>query len=394
MLEKRRSMLAWMSWCVQRFVESPAAAPPPPAAIRRQQSAALPASICLRGHVRANHSFLSAVLLQPGDLREPPLAPAQCRQRSAASRVSASPPLPPWCVAICGQSLASPGYKPPLLPAAAPCRYVGPTATITLLPDGGTHAEPGLHRPPAAEVSDPRWGTYRQRGTALGIPIFAFDCVDQQAVQQAEHIVHSMLQGAEQATVATMVQGGAEVAVIGRHQATTDLPMYRHLRGMDCENGGGDYDEATRGLGGNPGDWVWEQQGSKEMAGPAQLEFTHPLRASSGLLAACSTHPACHRLALAPPAAPAAGNPTTSCGEENLLMDGDERYGQESILVHEFGHAVMDLGLHQKPLRVSGVCEKATPAAVAPGRWPHAKKCTACQESSSTWAVAAAPKPS
>ena len=34
-------------------------------------------------------------------------------------------------------------------------------------------------------------------------------------------------------------------------------------------------------------------------------------------------------------------------------MDGDERYGQENILVHEFGHAVMDLGLHQKPLRVS-----------------------------------------
>jgi hypothetical protein len=34
-------------------------------------------------------------------------------------------------------------------------------------------------------------------------------------------------------------------------------------------------------------------------------------------------------------------------------MDGDERYGQENILVHEFGHAVMDLGLHQNPLRVS-----------------------------------------
>lgn len=36
-------------------------------------------------------------------------------------------------------------------------------------------------------------------------------------------------------------------------QVTTDLPMYRHLRGVDCENGGGDYDKATRGLGGNPG---------------------------------------------------------------------------------------------------------------------------------------------
>ena len=30
--------------------------------------------------------------------------------------------------------------------------------------------------------------------------------------------------------------------------------MYRHLRGVDCENGGGDFDEATRGLGGNSGE--------------------------------------------------------------------------------------------------------------------------------------------
>lgn len=29
--------------------------------------------------------------------------------------------------------------------------------------------------------------------------------------------------------------------------------MYRHLRGVDCGNGGGDCDQATRGLGGNPG---------------------------------------------------------------------------------------------------------------------------------------------
>ena len=29
--------------------------------------------------------------------------------------------------------------------------------------------------------------------------------------------------------------------------------MYRHLRGVACGNGGGSYDEATRGLGGHPG---------------------------------------------------------------------------------------------------------------------------------------------
>ncbi|KAL4451787.1 hypothetical protein ABPG75_007449 [Micractinium tetrahymenae] len=252
--------------------------------------------------------------------------------------------------------------------------YCGPTATITLLPDGTTRVLEGLHRPPPVgvqdcrgrapswlscnhgpetscqpqmyrprlplcsrpclvgfpphflaccvnqlhpqlqrvpppdlrakvQVTDPRWGTFRQRGAALsgdahgGIPILAFDVVCQEAVDKAEDLIEHMLGGAPPEVVAAMVEAGAEVAIIGKDQATTDLPMYRHLRGVDCGNGGGDYDKATRGLGGNP------------------------------------------------------GNPTTSCGEENLLMLDGDRYRYENILVHEFGHAVMDLGLHGHPLR-------------------------------------------
>ncbi|EFJ48643.1 hypothetical protein VOLCADRAFT_117556, partial [Volvox carteri f. nagariensis] len=38
-------------------------------------------------------------------------------------------------------------------------------------------------------------------------------------------------------------------------------------------------------------------------------------------------------------------SPTTSCGEENLLMEDDRFYPTENILVHEFGHAVMNMGL-------------------------------------------------
>ena len=41
--------------------------------------------------------------------------------------------------------------------------------------------------------------------------------------------------------------------------------------------------------------------------------------------------------------------PCTSVGEENLLADalpgGDTHFPHESILVHEFGHAVMNVGL-------------------------------------------------
>ncbi|EFN55802.1 hypothetical protein CHLNCDRAFT_145288 [Chlorella variabilis] len=206
--------------------------------------------------------------------------------------------------------------------------YVGPTATITLQHDGSTHIEPGLHRPPLVEVSDPRWGTYRQRGEALGIPILAFDCVCQEAVETAAHIVLSMLADADGSIVESMVEAGAEVAIIGCNQVTTDLPMYRHLRGVDCENGGGDYDKATRGLGGNP------------------------------------------------------GNPVTSCGEENLLMLPEDRYRYENILIHEFGHAVMDLGLHDKPLQESIV--DAYQAAHASGRYDLS--CYMMENESEYWA--------
>ena len=37
--------------------------------------------------------------------------------------------------------------------------------------------------------------------------------------------------------------------------------------------------------------------------------------------------------------------PVTSCGEENLMaIDADPHYRDESILVHEFGHTVMEVG--------------------------------------------------
>lgn len=35
-------------------------------------------------------------------------------------------------------------------------------------------------------------------------------------------------------------------------------------------------------------------------------------------------------------------NPLTTCGEENLTMVHDTRYPKENILVHEFGHAIMN----------------------------------------------------
>lgn len=91
----------------------------------------------------------------------------------------------------------------------------------------GVAAALRLTAPPVArvqvEVTDPRWGTYRQRGQALGIPILAFDCVCQEAVATAAHIIQSMLADADGSVVRAMVESGAEVAVIGRNQARSRL---------------------------------------------------------------------------------------------------------------------------------------------------------------------------
>ncbi|GLI69260.1 hypothetical protein VaNZ11_013842 [Volvox africanus] len=134
----------------------------------------------------------------------------------------------------------------------------------------------------------PEWGTYCKRGEARGIEVWSYDCVDPRAVRVAEHIINCMLETSPPGIVRRLVAGGACVAIIGRDQCTTDIPAHTFLRWAE---GGRDTDTTTRGLGGT------------------------------------------------------AENPTTSCGEENLLMEDDRFYPSENILVHEFGHAVMNIGL-------------------------------------------------
>ncbi|KXZ44242.1 hypothetical protein GPECTOR_70g472 [Gonium pectorale] len=97
-----------------------------------------------------------------------------------------------------------------------------------------------------------------------------------------------MLEASPADVVRRLVSGGAVIAIIGRNQVTTDIPAHSFMRWSE---GGRDTDSTTRGLG-----------GTKE-------------------------------------------SPVTSCGEENLLMEDDRFYPSENILVHEFGHTVMNIGL-------------------------------------------------
>ncbi|MEW5317218.1 MAG: hypothetical protein WDW38_008537 [Sanguina aurantia] len=150
--------------------------------------------------------------------------------------------------------------------------------------DGSVKALP-LPVPPPPK---PEWGAYRARAEVLGMQIKSYECVDLRAVSIAAHIISCMLQNSPPELVRRLSAGGAEVAIIGRDQVTSDIPAHALLKDS---NGDRDIDGSTRGLGG-------------------------------------TVH--C---------------PTTSCGEENLLMEGDRSYACENILVHEFGHTVMNIGL-------------------------------------------------
>ena len=103
-----------------------------------------------------------------------------------------------------------------------------------------------------------------------------------------------MVEDVDYTIIHRLIALGAAIGIIGRHQNTTDIPAHSHLKGQKSGDGR-DFDAGTRGLGGN------------------------------------------------------LGCPMTTVGEENLTMIGDTRYARESILVHEFAHCVMNVGLAGRP---------------------------------------------
>jgi hypothetical protein len=136
-------------------------------------------------------------------------------------------------------------------------------------------------RPPVRDFYD----KYADCG---GLFIRSARVVDDVALQLACGKVANMLSRAPQIK-ANLLEWQAELHIIGRDQQTSDLPELRSYRGMDWDKiTHQDIDQRTRGVGGL----------------------------------------------------------YSSCGEENLLNLPSDRYrGGSDICVHEFAHAVMNLGL-------------------------------------------------
>jgi len=140
-------------------------------------------------------------------------------------------------------------------------------------------------------------GSYSVRGAASvrGVPIYicSFPCVEERAVSDVARVVESMLSCAHGDVLARMHQYGCSVGIIGRWQKTSDMPPHSFLKGCRTPDGRC-FDQGTRGLG-----------GTKAV-------------------------------------------PVTTVGEENVTMERDAYFPSESILVHEFGHMVMNCGFDAK----------------------------------------------
>src|SRR6266699_1678301 len=141
-----------------------------------------------------------------------------------------------------------------------------------------------------------------------GIPIKAPSVVADEALYAAWDRL-SMLLSNQPVVVSNLAAAGAELHIIGCDQVTTDLPEWRHDKGVPRpEYQGLTRDQRTRGMG--------------------------------GLL--------------------------TSCGEENLLKLDDDRYRGRDICVHEFAHNILNHGV---PREVRARFNEQYKRSLAKGLW-------------------------
>jgi hypothetical protein len=151
---------------------------------------------------------------------------------------------------------------------------------------------------------------YQKYLDASGIPVISSEGVDDQALVMAKNIVEQMLSHREDVHAA-MVERGAYVGIMARDEVTTDIPEHAHL----ANDPNTDWNQRARGLGGTP------------------------------------------------------GNPITTAGEENLLCLAGDRYDGESILVHEFAHAVHLIGIDAVEPTVHETLQQMLDAALSQGLW-------------------------
>lgn len=153
-----------------------------------------------------------------------------------------------------------------------------------------------------------------------GISIRSSEAVNDKALLFASEKITMILKFSDNVRK-NLITNGAEFHIIGRDEQTSDLPEFKHMKGVQYEDQGmtTDIDKRTRGMG--------------------------------GIYA--------------------------SCGEENLLKLPSDRYAGYDICVHEFAHTYMDFGIDSN-LRKKIVNQYK--ASIAKGIWKGVYASTNAQE--------------
>ncbi len=171
-------------------------------------------------------------------------------------------------------------------------------------------------------------GFYTKSLSVLGLPILGSNNVDDRALFATFEVVGNLIVN-NAALVGTMTGGAARLVIIGARttdtlgqantfaaweERLTDLPEFAFLRG-------------TTTFDGRP----WE-----------------PVRGAGGTI----------------------GNPAAAFGEENILRFANDPYGgQQSILVHEFAHSLMNIGWQGPLANFTAQWQAAFDNAVAGNLW-------------------------
>ena len=98
------------------------------------------------------------------------------------------------------------------------------------------------------KVEPPEAGFFGKRAQVQGVVVLAHADVSDEAIQECAHRLEQQL-GSAPRIAENLSRVGAQMQIIGKDQAVTDLPMYRHTKGKPFE-GKLTMDERGRGYGG------------------------------------------------------------------------------------------------------------------------------------------------
>ncbi len=149
---------------------------------------------------------------------------------------------------------------------------------------------------------------YQKYVDAQGLPVVGSAKVSDFALLEAAYLIDHMLAKRPDIREA-MIRNKVRLAVMASSERTTDIPEHHDLTPRKY------WDRRARGLGATP------------------------------------------------------DRPAVSCGEENLLGYQGDPYAAENILIHEFAHAIHEMGLKTIDHVFDGRLDKVYQAALAKGLW-------------------------